>query len=265
MGIDFSAFVAEWVVPVAKALGIVAAGFWFSRIAGKLALRQARNARLSEVLARFLGQATRYVVIAAAVLSAASAVNIDATSVVALLGSAGIAVGLALQGTLSHFASGVMLLIFRPFEIDDVVTAGGHTGRVEEIGLFATTLVTPENHTIIIPNGAVASGSIINITRRGYRRETVTVGVSYGSNVDEVKAILQKAAESVEQVRKEPGVAVGFTGLGASSIDFTVAFFADVPDVLAATGGVRKAVYEALNENGIDIPYNIISVQQVQA
>lgn len=260
-----SAFLQTWIYPGAIAVFIIAAGFWASRVAGKLAVRQARTAKLSEALARFLGQAVRYVIIAIAVITAAARVGIETTSLVALLGSAGIAVGLALQGTLSHFASGVMLLVFRPFDIDDRITAAGHTGQVDEIGLFATTLKTPDHDTITIPNGAVAGGSIVNHTRVGNRRGSVSVGVAYGSDVAEVTAILEKAANSVDAVLSEPGVGVGFADLGASSIDFTVFFHVKGADFVAAHSAVRKAVYDSLNEAGIEIPYQTVVVQQVSA
>jgi len=259
---QFSVFLATWVLPLAKAALIIAAGFWVSGIAGKFAVRQSRNAKFTEALARFLGQGTRYLVLALAVITAASEVGIETTSLVALLGSAGIAIGLALQGTLSHFASGVMLLIFRPFDIDDRITAAGHTGVVEQVGLFATTLITPTHDTIVIPNGAVAGGSIVNHSRRGKMRGSVGVGVAYGADVAQVTEVLENAAKSVDTVLSDPGVGVGFVELGASSLDFTVFFHVLPADFVATTGKVRKAVYDSLNEAGIDIPYQTIVIQQ---
>ncbi len=259
---EVSSFLTTWIYPIAYAAIIIVVGFWASRFAGKIAVRSSRNAKLSEALARFLGQAARYTVIALAVITAAAKVGLETTSLVALLGSAGLAVGLALQGTLSHFASGLMLLIFRPFDIDDKITAGGQTGVVEEIGLFATTLSTLGNDTIIIPNGAIASGTITNHTRKGTIRGAVNVGVAYGSDVDEVRTLLTKAAQSVDGVLEAPGASAVFVDLGASSLDFTVFFFTKPADYGPTLGGVRKAVYDALNEAGIDIPYQTVVVQQ---
>jgi small conductance mechanosensitive channel len=259
---QFSAFLAAWVVPVVKAVLIIAVGFWGSGVAGKFAVRQSRNAKFTEALARFLGQGTRYLILSLAVITAASEVGIETTSLVALLGSAGIALGLALQGTLSHFASGVMLLIFRPFDIDDRVTVAGHTGLVEEVGLFATTLITPAHETIVIPNGSVAAASIVNHTRRGKMRGSVSVGVAYGADVAQVIDVLENAAKSVDTVLSDPGVGVGFVELGASSLDFTVFFHVLPADFVATTGKVRKAVYDSLNDAAIDIPYQTIVIQQ---
>lgn len=258
-------FVHTYVIPAAKALVILGVGYWASGFASKLALRSSRNAKLSEALARFLGQAAWYTVFAMAAYSAVAAVGIETTGFLALFGTVGLAVGLALQGNLSHFASGVMILFFRPFDIDDVVTAGGHTGKVNEIGLFATTLFTPDQDTIIVPNGAITGGSIVNHTRKGFRRGSVDVGVAYGSDVAEVTAILEKAVAEVDLLRKDPGFAVVCTGLGASSVDFTILFHADVPNFIPAGPAVRVAAYNALNEAGVDIPFNQIVVHQASA
>ena len=258
-------FMAVWIHPLVEAALLIAAGFWGSGLAGKIAVRMARNASLSEALARFLGQAARYLVLAVAFITAASAVGLETTSLVALLGSAGIAVGLALQGSLSHFASGVMLLLFRPFDIDDRITAGGHTGVVQEVGLFATTLSTPTHETIFIPNGSISGGSIVNHTRRGILRGSVTVGVAYGADVASVMAVLKRAAESVDAVLEEPGVGIAFADLGPSSLDFKVLFHVPPTELFATTGAVRKAIYDGLNEAGIDIPYQTIVVQQTDA
>lgn len=264
MQADVGPLLTTYVYPVVYALVIVAAGVWVSRLASKLSLRAGRNAKLGESLARFLGQAARYAILAAAVMAALREVGIDVMGLLALFSAAALAVGLALQGSLAHFASGVMLMIFRPFDIDDIVSAGGHTGMVSEVGLFATTLVTPDNHTIIVPNGAVAGGSIVNYTRRGHVRGSVNVGVAYGSDVGQVTEILTKAASSVDSVMADPGVGIGFVELGGSSIDFTVFYNCDAsPSVSVPTNGaVRKAVYDALNEAGIDIPYQTVVIQK---
>ena len=264
MDAQMGSFLSVYVYPVLYAVLIVAVGVWISRIANKLSLRAARNAKVGEVLARFLGQGARYAVLAVAVMSALREVGVDVMGMLALFSAAALAVGLALQGSLAHFASGVMLMIFRPFDIDDVISAGGHTGKVEEVGLFATTLVTPDNHSIVIPNGAVSGGSIVNYTRRGFTRGSVSVGVAYGSDVDQITGILTKAAESVDSVMGDPGVSVGFVELGGSSIDFTVFYHCDASAAVSipTNGAVRKAVYDALNEAEIDIPYQTVVVQQ---
>lgn len=211
--------------------------------------------KLDRSLSRFCGNAARYLVLAGAVIAALGTVGVETTSFVALLGSVGLAVGLALQGNLSHFASGVMLLFFRPFEDGDVVTAGGHTGKVDHIGIFATTLYTPDNQKIILPNSIVTSGSIVNITPEGIRRCVINVGVAYGSDIDEIVKILTTAASKADMVLSEPGVGAAFVGMGASSVDFIVFGWCKADDFAGVIHSLHTESYNALNAAGIDIPY----------
>ncbi len=244
------------------AIVIMAVGNAIAKMASRVAVRACRKAKLTEALARFLGQLARWTVLAFAAISALEYVGVDVMGLVALLGAAGVAIGLALQGNLSNFASGVMILIFQPFGIDDVITAGGHTGKVAEVGLFATTLITPDNHTIIVPNNAITGGSIVNFTRQGTQRVAIPVGVAYGSDVDEIVGILAEAVNSVDTVLSEPAPGVAFTGMGASSIDFTVLYHVNNADKVASMHAVRKACYNILNEKGIDIPFDQVVVHK---
>ena len=189
----------------------------------------------------------------------------ETTSLVAILGSAALAVGLALQGSLANFASGVMVLIFRPFTIGDVITAAGHTGKVDEIGLFATVMITPDNQKIIVPNAQATGGSIVNITVLGTRRVAVEIGVAYGTKPEEVMAILIKAAKSGDLVLADPEPAAALTSFGASSVNYTVFSWAKAADWLAVTGGTRVAVYNALNDAGIEIPFDQVVMHQAAA
>jgi small conductance mechanosensitive channel len=241
---------------------ILVLGWVAAKWAERLMQRSLERRMDNKAVARFLSGMARYAVLAAAVIGALNSVGIETTSLVALLGSAGLAVGLALQGNLSHFASGVMLLFFRPFQIDDVVTVAGHTGQVMDIGLFATTLHTPTGERIIIPNGAVAGSSIVNITVRGMRRGTVSVGVAYGADVEATRAVLLAAAKRCSLVLEDPAPAVGFANLSASSIDFNVHCWSRSADYLAMLDQVRVAVYDDLNAAGIEIPFNQIVVHR---
>ena len=244
------------------AIAIFVVGWIVSKWARSVTLGQIRKRQLDEALGRFIANIVQYSVLAAAVIAALGAVGIETTSLVAIFASAGLAVGLALQGSLSNFASGVMVLFFRPFELGDVVTAGGHTGKVDDIGLFVTTLITPDNLKIMVPNSSVTGGSITNITTLGTRRGTVEVGVAYGADVAQVMGILESAAKRADLVHADPGPAVAFVGLGASSIDFAVHCWTDSATYLGMLHNVRTSVYDALNEAGIDIPYNQIVVHR---
>ncbi|MEO1269100.1 MAG: mechanosensitive ion channel family protein [Myxococcota bacterium] len=194
---------------------IIAIGWLLSRWTHRLTLQALKRTKFEQSLARFLASIAQYIVLAATVIAAIERVGVPTTSVVALLGSAGIAVGLALQGNLSHFASGVMILFFRPFVVDDRVTVAGHTGVVQEVGLFATQLGTPNNDRIIIPNGSITGNTIINHSAVGTTRVVIDIGVAYGADLAQVQEVLRKAALSAELVLSEPGPDIAFVEFGA--------------------------------------------------
>lgn len=250
------------IVGAAKALLIFIVGWIASKWANSIGLSVFRKRNVDEAVARFLAALLQYAVLAAAIVAALGAVGVETTSLVAILGSAALAVGLALQGSLANFASGVMVLLFRPFTIGDVITAAGHTGKVDEIGLFATIMITPDNQKIIVPNAQATGGSIVNLTVLGTRRVAVEIGVAYGTQPDEVMKILLKAAKTVDNVLDDPEPAAALTSFGASSVNYTVFSWAKSEDWLAVTGGTRVAVYNALNEAGIEIPFDQVVMHQ---
>ncbi|MEL6342056.1 MAG: mechanosensitive ion channel domain-containing protein [Myxococcota bacterium] len=236
-------------------LGWIASGW-----ANRLVLRAARSRKLDEALSRFMAQIVQYTVLAAAVIAALDEGGIETTSLVAIFASAGLAVGLALQGSLSNFASGVMILFFRPFDLGDVINGGGHTGAIVDIGLFSTTLNTPDNHTIIIPNSTLTGGSITNYTKLGSRRTTIDFGVAYGADIDQVVSVVSAAAKGLPNVLEEPGIGVAFTEMAASSLNFKLFVWTANEHWLATQHIARKATYDALSEAGIDIPFDQIVV-----
>jgi small conductance mechanosensitive channel len=248
------------IVGGATALLILIIGWIISKWVNSLTRKVLLGRKIDEALSRFLGQIAQYVVLAAALIAALEAVGVVTTSLIAILGSAGLAVGLALQGNLGHFASGVMILFFRPFGLGDIISAGGHTGLVDDIGLFATTLKTPDNEKAIVPNGGVTGGPIVNHTVLGQRRGSIEVGVAYGSDLAKVIEILEKAAKRADLVLADPAPAVAFVGLGASSLDLVVMPWSTSDDYLGMLHNVRTAVYEELNAAGVDIPFNQIVV-----
>jgi small conductance mechanosensitive channel len=256
----------DWGLPFAQdlllAIIIFVIGWIASKWANKLVRTAMAKGKTDAALGRFLGSIAQYIVLVAAVIAALGTVGIETTSVVAVFASAGLAVGLALQGSLSNFASGVMILFFKPFVLDDVITVGGHTGKAVDIGLFATTLNTPDNMKIIIPNSAITNSSIVNITTMGTRRGTVEVGVAYGADLEKVQAVLAKAAAKPSLVLQDPAPAVAFTSLGASSLDFAVHVWGNSPDYLAMLHAVRCEIYDELNAAGIEIPFSQIVVHQ---
>ena len=227
---------AKMLLPIVQnillAIAIFVAGWFVSKSFSRVALKTMRKRGVDEALSRFLSQILLYTVLAATVIASLGAVGVETTSLVAVFASAGLAVGLALQGSLANFASGVMLLFFRPFALGDVIKAGGHTGKVDDLGIFATTLMTPDNEKIIIPNAKITADSIVNLTTIGIRRGCVSVGVAYGSDVTKVQDVLLRAAKEVGLVLDDPAPSVVFMGLDASALTFNIYSFAK-----AATGG----------------------------
>ena len=250
------------IVGAATAVLIFVIGWIASKWVYLLCLRMARRASVDEALARFLSAIAQYAVLAIAVIASLSKVGVQTTSLVALLGAAGLAVGLALQGNLSNFASGVMLLLFRPFTLGDRVTVGGKSGKVREIGLFATTLLAPGNEKIVVPNTTITSDSIVNFTSEGTLRGAIQVGVAYGTDIAKTMEVMMEACNSVPAVLEDPAPTVIFTGFGASSLDFELRPWAATDDYLAMLHDVRVAVYDGLEAADIEIPFDQIVVHR---
>lgn len=264
---DWKSLETYWpiIINLAIALAILFFGWIIAKWAYSIVLKGFRVKKMDEALGRFLASMAKYAVLAAAAISALGKVGVEAASLITIFASAGLAVGLAMQGSLSNFASGVMILIFRPFDIGDRVEAGGSTGVVHDIGIMATTLKTPENHTIIVPNSNILGANITNYTMGGQMRGAVDVGVAYGSDVAQVEAILLKAAKKVDLVLNDPEPGIAFVGLGASSLDFKVLVWSTPENFLAMLAAVRTSVYNDLNDAGVDIPFNQIVVHQASA
>jgi len=213
------------------------------------------KAKIEATLAKFAGKATHWAVMILAVVMSLGTLGIKTTSFAAILGAAGLAIGLAMQGTLSHFAAGVMLLIFRPFKVGDVVEIGGKQGKVDEIDILFTVLDTPDNRRFILPNGQVFGAAIENITFHTVRRADVLVGTDYGADLDTVREVLNAAALAVPgQVAEKPPQVV-LVGLGSSSIDWQVRVWAPTATFLDVFQAARRQVKVSLDEAGIGIPF----------
>lgn len=230
------------------------------RMARKAAQRAFERARLEATLAKFFANIVRYIVILAGVLGCLSIFGIETTSFAAVIGAAGLAVGLSLQGSLSNFASGVLLLTFRPFKVGDVVSVAGNLGKVDEIELFTTRLVTPDNRLLILPNTSVFSNTIENITAMPTRRVEVKVGVVYAASVDETRKTLERAVTSVEGVLAEPPTQVLLSELGSSSVDWLVRGWVKTEDFWKVRDALVRAVKLELDAAGIGIPFPQVEV-----
>ncbi len=245
---------------VLVAIALLIVGWIASKWVNRLTRRGFQAKKLDQALGGFLAAMLQYTVLAAAVIAALGAVGIQTTSVVALFATAGLAIGLALQGSLSNFASGVMILFFRPFNIDHKITAGGHTGVVTDIGLFATTLLSPDNETMIVPNSAITGGTIVNFTSKGTLRGHVNVGVANGSDVAKTCEVLLAAARRTKLVLAEPAPAVAFVSIGPRALELTILAWTNTSDYLDMLHDLRRAAYEDLNAAGIEIPVSQVVI-----
>jgi small conductance mechanosensitive channel len=211
--------------------------------------------KLDQTIASFMGSLVKYAILSMALLGCLRIFGIETTSFVALIGAAGLAIGLALQGTLTNFSSGVMLLLFRPFKVGDVISAGGVTAKVAEIGMFTTQLDTADNRRMIVPNGDIYGSAIENITFHETRRVDVSVGTEYSANIGETRKVLLEAVTGIEGVLATPEPVAMLTELGGSSIDWSVRVWANTPDYWAVREKVTQAVKDTLDKAGIGIPF----------
>ncbi|MDE7300711.1 MAG: mechanosensitive ion channel family protein, partial [Clostridia bacterium] len=187
-------------------------------------------------------------------------VGIETASISALIASIGVGISLAVQGTLSNFAGGVIIIVMRPFKIGDYIVSNGQEGTVEDIKLFYTHIVTNDNKMVVIPNGSLANNVIVNSSAKDTRRVDMEFNVAYGSDVAKVKEIILATCAKNELVFKEPAPFAEMSNLGASSLDFTVRVWCNRPDYWTVKFALIDAIKTALEENGIEIPFNQVDV-----
>lgn len=190
------------------------------------------------------------------IISAMSMVGIEMTSFIAILGAAGLAVGMALSGTLQNFAGGVMILIFKPFKAGDFIEAQGYSGVVSQIQIFSTILKTPDNKTIIIPNGGLSTGSLINYSTEEKRRVDWTFGIGYGDSVEKAKEVIVKLINEDNRVINDPEPPfVAVSELADSSVNFAVRAWVKAPDYWSVYFNMNEKVYNTFEKEGLNIPY----------
>ena len=250
--------VEDYGMPIVWALVILIAALFFGKILAGMTRRAMVKSRVDETLSRFFGKMVYYLVVILGVIFALDRFGVDVTAFAAILAAAGFAVGMALSGTLGNFASGVMLLIFRPFNVGDVVNAAGITAKVHEIELFTTTFDTPDNRRIIVPNGSIYGGTIENITYHAERRVDVVVGCDYGADLDATRKVLEQAAESLSEMMVQGegrGYQIVLGDLGDSSVGWTVRFWCKKADYWPVKEALTRAVKQHLDAAGIGIPF----------
>lgn len=221
-----------------------------------------RHAQLDDTLFSFLGNVVRYIILGFATLFVLNTFGVQTTSIIAAIGAAGLAVGLALQGTLSNVAAGVMIIVFRPIRLGDFVEVGGKMGTVKAVTLNTTELADLGNVQVIIPNSEVWGNVITNYSRYKTRRAEWTFGVGYGANLAKAEQVIRDTILSDERALTEPQPFIQVNNLNASSVDFLVRVWCDAGDYFQFQADMKRGVKEALDREGIDIPFPTRTILQ---
>ncbi len=247
--------IIEYGIKVIMAILVLLIGFWIIRRITKVVNRLMEKKDVSLSLRKFLTSLVSILLKVMLLISVAQMVGIQTTSFIAVLGALGLAIGMALQGTLANFAGGVMILLFKPFKVGDLIESQGHLGTVKEIHIFVTVLLSPENKTIIIPNAAVSNNDIVNYTTEGVIRVDMTFGISYESNIKKAKDILLNIIDNHPKVLKTPEPFVGVHDLADSSVNLAVRPYTLPGDYWEVYFYVLEEGKLALDKAGITIPF----------
>ncbi|MBJ8823973.1 small-conductance mechanosensitive channel MscS [Citrobacter europaeus] len=245
----------SYAVNIVAAIAIVIIGMIVARIVSNTVNRLMLARKIDATVADFLSALVRYGIIAFTLIAALGRVGVQTASVIAVLGAAGLAVGLALQGSLSNLAAGVLLVMFRPFRAGEYVDLGGVAGTVLNVQIFSTTMRTVDGKIVVIPNGKIIAGNIINFSREPVRRNEFIIGVAYDSDIDQVKKILTDIIQSDERIIKDREMTVRLNELGASSINFVVRVWSNSSDLQSVYWDVLERIKREFDANDISFPY----------
>ncbi|MEX0284643.1 MAG: mechanosensitive ion channel family protein [Paracoccaceae bacterium] len=241
---------------VVKALIVIVIGWMVANaVSGIVRRRVNANPNIDNTLGNFAASIVRWIILLIVLIAVMGVFGIEATSLVAMLGATTLAIGLALQGTLSDLAAGFMLILFRPYKIGQYVDIGGTSGTVVEINLFVTELVTPDNVQIIMPNGQAWGSVVTNFSHHDTRRVDLVFGIDYGDDASKAMEIILDKAKADDRVLSDPEPWVRVTNLGDSSVDLTVRIWCNAADYWELKFALTKDVKEAFDAGGISIPY----------
>ncbi len=240
---------------IITAILILIIGNWISKKVADSVGKIMTKKQLDGAVVGFVHNLLRYVLLAIVLVAALGRLGVETASIVAVVGAAGLAIGLALQGSLSNFAAGVLIVTFRPFKSGDFVDIGGVSGSVTSIQIFSTVLTTPDNKMVVVPNGTVISSPITNFSKYDTRRIDYVIGVSYTADLQKTKAALTRAVEADERVIKELGLTVGVHELADSSVNFVVRPWVKTEEYWNVYFDLLQAIKEELDKEGIEIPF----------
>ena len=249
------AYLAQYWLQVIGAIVIFVVGRWLAKVISNLLGRAMTRAKIDPTLTSFVKNLCHIALLAFVIIAALKKLGIPMTEFTVVVGAAGLAVGFALQGSLSNFAAGVILIIFKPFKVGDFVELAGKMGTVQEVQIFNTILNSPDNVRIIVPNSQVTGSNIMNYTVNGTRRIDLVMGVSYDDDLKKAQQIIERVLAEDSRILKDPPVEVAVSELGDSSIDFVVRPWVKAADYWNVRFDTTRKLKLALDENGITIPY----------
>ncbi|PLX65982.1 MAG: mechanosensitive ion channel protein MscS [Denitrovibrio sp.] len=248
-------WLAEFGPNIVYALIILFLGRYSAKVISKVVVKALSKANAGDTLIKFLKVIIYYTLLAAVIIAALNQLGIQTTSIVAVLATAGLAVGLALKDSLSNFAAGVMIIVFKPFVIGNFVETAGTMGTVEEISIFTVKMKTPDNKSIIVPNSSVINGNITNYSAKDTRRVDIAIGVGYESDIKKTKEVLANVVAETDTIMPDPEPVIVLTALGNSSIDFAIRSWVKTDDYWPTYFAMLENVKTKLDEAGINIPY----------
>jgi small conductance mechanosensitive channel len=230
-------------------------GRWLAHLVVNIARQALARTDMEDTLERFLCNILNAFLMTVVIIATIGALGVETTSLLAVLGAAGLAVGLALQGSLSNFASGVLIVAFRPYKVGDFIEAAGVSGSVEEVQIFTTVLQTSDNKQVIVPNSQIMNGIITNYSAHDTRRVDLVVGCGYGDDVDKVYKVLQEIIADDDRILKDPAPSINLNTLADSSVNFNVRPWVNKADYWGVYNGVTEQVKRRFDQEGLNIPY----------
>jgi small conductance mechanosensitive channel len=245
----------EWMIHIAMAAAIFFIGRHIAKFLVSWLKRLLVKSKMDDILVKFISQIANAALLLFIIIAALDQLGVDTTSMIAILGAAGLAVGLALQGSLQNFAAGVMLIVFRPFKAGDFIEAGGTAGVVETITIFTTVLRTGDNREVVVPNGNIFGGTITNNSARPTRRIDMVFGIGYDDDIKKARDVMLQVINEDERVLKDPAPLVAVAELGNSSVNFNVRPWVNTPDYWTVRFDLIEKIKLAFDANEITIPY----------
>ena len=253
--IDLTSIVMTYGPRIVFAILTLIVGLWVIKILVNVIKKGLDKGDVDNALRGFLASISSVLLKILVYITALSVLGVEMTSFVAILAAAGFAIGMALSGTLQNFSGGVMILLFKPFKIGDYIDAQGHSGSVKEIQIFNTILTTPDNKTIILPNGPLSTGAMVNYSTEPKRRVDWTVGIGYGDDVDKAYEVIEKLLAEDGRILSDPEPFIAVSELADSSVNFAVRGWVEAADYWGVFFRMNEAVYKTFEKEGLNIPY----------